>query len=781
MGKKGIRIGLAVTAVAALSVWMSPTSSADNDPCTDPVNEIVEENCLPGTSYETWDLTGPSSAGLQGYSAPFSVAQGGTIQFKVDSAANAAYRIDIYRLGYYGSDGARLWHQIPQHGGTDQGNCPPGTDGLVRCNWSTTDSWAVPANAVSGVYIAHLIGANGENHIPFVVRDDDGRSDLLFQTSDTTWQAYNAYGENSLYTGGPGDDPSRAYKVSYDRPFITRDDLEEDFLFNAEYPMIRWLERSGYDVSYFGGADSDQRAAELVEHRAFLSVGHDEYWSGRQRRNVEAARDAGVDLAFFSGNEVFWKTRWEDGHRTLVSYKDTHANSNIGDASWTGTFRDKRPINPEGPDPENALTGQLFTVNSGTRTIEVPAADGKMRIWRDTAAATLGAGGSLQLGTNTLGYEWDEDVDNGARPPGLVRLSTTDADNVEKLQDEGSTYLRDSATHHLTLYRDTNGTGDDALVFGAGTVQWAWGLDNYHDRPSGSLDRTMQQATANLFADMGVQPATLQTDLIPPSPSTDRTGPEASLNGPATVAVAAGVPETIGGTAADAGGGRVGAVEVSTDGGGSWHPANGRETWSYTWTPGSSGTVTPLVRAADDSGNLGPGTQPPDTGPPPGGDPPGGDPPGGDPPGGNPPGGNPPGANPPGGNPPGGDTTPPGGDDTPRGPGGDTPAGPVRLRVGPARVRVSRAGTVRLRLTCPAGDRACRTRVALRRSGITIATGRATIPAGKSRALVLRLERGMGEIRRRGSLKVKAVATTAGRDDVDAVRTSLKLLRPGRN
>jgi hypothetical protein len=274
---------------------------------------------------------------------------------------------------------------------------------------------------------------------------------------------------------------------------------------------------------------------------------------------------------------------------------------------------------------------------------------------------------------------------------------------------------------------------------------------------------------------MGVQPATLDTALQPAQPSADRTGPTATLNGSGTVAVAAGVPETIGGTAADAGGGRVGAVEVSTDGGASWHPASGRETWSYTWTPSASGSVAPLVRAADDSGNLGPGTQPPDTGPPPGGDPPGGDPPGGDPPGENP--------TPPGGGqtPPDGSPTPPGDGGGQDGPGGDTPGAPVRLGVGPARVRLSRAGTVKLRLTCPPGAAACRTRVALRRSGITIASGRRTIPAGTSRSLVLRLERGAGMVRRRGSLKVTVVATTAGRDDVDQVRAGLRLLRPSRN
>ena len=68
----------------------------------------------------------------------------------------------------------------------------------------------------------------------------------------------------------------------------------EDSLFNAEYPMVRWLEQDGYGVSYFTGVDSDRHGTEIREHRAFLSVGHDEYWSGAQRTNVEAARDAGV-------------------------------------------------------------------------------------------------------------------------------------------------------------------------------------------------------------------------------------------------------------------------------------------------------------------------------------------------------------------------------------------------------------------------------------------------------------------------------------------------------
>ena len=108
-------------------------------------------------------------------------------------------------------------------------------------------------------------------------------------------------------------------------------------MFYAEYPMVRWLEANGYDVTYSSRHRYRSARRELLKnHKVFLSVGHDEYWSGQQRANVEAARDAGVNLAFFSGNEVFWKTRWEpsiDGtatpYRTLVTYKETHANAKI--------------------------------------------------------------------------------------------------------------------------------------------------------------------------------------------------------------------------------------------------------------------------------------------------------------------------------------------------------------------------------------------------------------------------------------------------------------------
>jgi hypothetical protein len=225
-----------------------------------------------------------------------------------------------------------------------------------------------------------------------------------------------------------------------------------------------------------------------------------------------------------------------------------------------------------------------------------------MRFWRNTSIANLAPNATATLPTGTLGYEWDEDLDNGFRPAGLFDLSSTTLDvSGQFLLDYGSTYGGGIATHSLTLYRSTS----KALVFGAGTVQWSWGLDSNHDNGNASPDPNMQQATVNLFADMGIQPATLQPGLVPASASTDAIAPTSQIAAPASGSnVPIANPVTISGTASDTGGGVVGGIEVSTDRGTTWHPATGFQNWTYTWTPNALGTVTVKSRAVDDSGNL---------------------------------------------------------------------------------------------------------------------------------------------------------------------------------
>jgi hypothetical protein len=586
------------------------------------LNPIVQENMLEGNPESEWGIDGAGSDNIEGFATNISVNHGDTVSFKINTDSTH-YRVDIYRIGYYGGDGARKVASFEKNLAAPQIQPVPLFDPELRLvdagNWNVSATWEIPDDAVSGVYFAKLTrldGEFGQNIIPFIVRDDENASDITFQTSDTTWQAYNWWGGYNFYGGVDGGlHAGRSYAVSYNRPIITRGGGlaagPQDFIFSVEYPAIRWLEQNGYNVNYISGVDTARDGAQLLNTNVFLSVGHDEYWSADQRANVEAARDAGVNLMFWGGNNMYWQTRWETSidasgtpYRTLVSYKETWSLEDIDIGHTTSTWRD--PVYGAG-QPENAVMGTIFTVDSyRLDTITVPYDLSNFRFWTNTEVADLQPGQVYSLTPNLLGYEWDSDLDNGHRPAGLINLSQTTVDVQQMLLDYGNTVGDGTASHALTLYRAPSG----ALVFGAGTVYWAWGLDDNHDLETTPVDRNVQQAMVNLFAEMGVQPDTLMASLAVAAQTTDHSAPTSTITIPtAGQTYHAYDPITITGTAVDSGGGRVAVVEVSTDNGATWRRATGYENWTYTWTPIAGGSYTIKSRSVDDSVNLeAPGT-----------------------------------------------------------------------------------------------------------------------------------------------------------------------------
>ena len=180
---------------------------------------IVQENQLTGTPPSQWDIVnGAGTPTLLGFSTDISVNVGQTVFFKINDTALAPYQIDIYRMGYYQGNGARLVTTVSSSQTTRTVQpaplSDPNTGEVDAGNWSVSASWAVPADATSGIYFANLVREDTGNasRIIFVVRNDASHSQILFQTSDSTWQAYNtwgtgspwgnnSFGGNSLYQG----------------------------------------------------------------------------------------------------------------------------------------------------------------------------------------------------------------------------------------------------------------------------------------------------------------------------------------------------------------------------------------------------------------------------------------------------------------------------------------------------------------------------------------------------------------------------------------------------
>ncbi len=172
----------AVVVLGFLLVLGLDVGTAQAAPCDAPIqNEIVCENSKPGDPPSEWDVSGAGDSNIQGFATDISVNQGADRRLQGRHRRSSDYRLDIYRMGYYGGDGARKVATVePSACAAPE---PAGLPRRTRPAWSTaatgplSASWDVPADAVSGIYFAKLVredGTDGASHIVFVVRDDDG-------------------------------------------------------------------------------------------------------------------------------------------------------------------------------------------------------------------------------------------------------------------------------------------------------------------------------------------------------------------------------------------------------------------------------------------------------------------------------------------------------------------------------------------------------------------------------------------------------------------------------
>jgi Domain of unknown function (DUF4082)/Bacterial Ig-like domain len=486
-------------------------------------NYVVVENCRPGDT--TWRVTNPG--GISGFATATSINKGESVDVKVDSAGS--FRMEVYRTGYYGGKLGRLFSTSLGLAATPQPACTEeASTGLVDCsNWSVSAKLTTTQSWPSGVYLLRLVRTdnNSDTQVLLAIRDDARPSDLLYGVGFSTYQAYNNYGGRSLYNWNSWGDSTvsgaaRAVKVSFNRPFVQPNFASHDWYTWTDLPFVSWMERSGYSVTYTSNTDLERHAERVRDHRAYIMAGHDEYWSAGMRSALEQGRNAGTSILSPSGNAIYWKVRFENSptggqDRVMVCYKSTQSGGPDPSGIPTGTWRDPAGAN----NPENALLGSMYVGDNdyGYSPLVVSAAQGADPIWRYTPVASSG---SPSLGTNLVGWEWDARVSNGREPAGVKVVASRTMSGLI-LQDAGAVYADGSATVQSVKYLAPSG----ALVFNAGTNNWSLGLGD-GDGGLYEPDSTIQQATTNIIADMGVQPETppagIQLDANNPPTVTSR-------------------------------------------------------------------------------------------------------------------------------------------------------------------------------------------------------------------------------------------------------------------
>jgi hypothetical protein len=447
---------------------------------------VTVENRRPGTSGWRIAHEGPHQA-IQGWADHVSATAGDRVRLYVSTTARR-FQVKAYRMGWYGGLGGRLVWRSRQLPGRRQPppTLTPGTN-MVATHWHPSTTITIDPAWPPGDYLLKLVAATGQRYVPLTIRDDHSHAALLVQNAVTTWQAYNRWGGRNLYVGPGGSLATRSRVVSFDRPYDAAAGAG-DFLGN-EYPLVRLVERLGLDATYWTDLDLHQHPQWLLGHRALVSLGHDEYWSTRMRRGAEAARGAGVNLAFLGANAVYRHIRLQPSptgrDREEVNYKPW---SSGDDPAWrtdpaevTTDWR-RPPLN----DPESRLLGAQYECNP-TFAAGVVAQPSSWLL----AGTGVRAGARLP---GLVGDEYDRVQPGAPRPPGVQVLLHS------PVRCRGRASFADT-----TWYTTTSGAG----VFDAGTGSWVCQLELAcaKARRSAVTARVVRVVTTNLLRRLAAGPA----------------------------------------------------------------------------------------------------------------------------------------------------------------------------------------------------------------------------------------------------------------------------------
>ncbi len=357
---------------------------------------IAAENQLPGTT--AWMIKGaPSTGTIDGFADRNYVANGDTFGLYVSTTA-PSFHVVAYRMGWYRGAGAREIWSSGEFRGVLQPACPViAATNTVECsNWSKGLSVTINSGWPPGDYLLKLVGSGNEQaYVPMTLWDPASHAAYLVVNRSMTEQGWDTYGGYDFYQGlGPclldhySYPPcNRARVVSLDRPYVAGNG-SSDFLDN-EYPLIRWMERRGLDVTYATDITLDEHPAFAAQHRAWLSLDHDETWTYNELRAAKtAAATAGTNIVFFSGAAIVRHARLQASplgpDREIVDYRNAAEDPArlLGDPHQvTGNSWDQA---------QTAFTGEMYSglIPPGKPQVPLVVADGSSWLFKGTGLQT---------------------------------------------------------------------------------------------------------------------------------------------------------------------------------------------------------------------------------------------------------------------------------------------------------------------------------------------------------------------------------------------------------
>jgi hypothetical protein len=477
---------------------------------------IIAENRLPGTT--AWQIAGPSAPGfIEGYAGVSYASVGTNVHLYVSTDA-PQFHVVAYRMGWYQGTGARAVWSSSEVPGRLQPGCPVAPlINMVSCDgWTSSLTMLVTGAFAPGDYLLKLIGSgNQQSYALLTVWDPTSTSTYVIMSRSLTEEAWNTYGGFSFYQGegpclldaNPYPVCNRARVVSFDRPFAEGNG-SSDFLSN-EYPLVRYAEENGLDVTYASDVTVDAQPSLLLQHRALVSLGHDEVWTYRERVAAQTALAHGVNMAFLSAAALVRHGRLQPSplgaNREEVDYRDGSEdplNGHGNPLEVTGNTWSSPPASW----PGSGFVGELYSGYTDPGALPVPfvVADASNWIFQGTG---LHNGSSIP---SAIDSDFDHAYPAGPMPANLQILAHSPVPLSVAYTNQGK--WGPNTYSDMTYYTDPTSKGG---VLDTGDNNWINAMTPCIPASAACPSGAISAMTGNVLRLFGQGPAGVTEPSVP--------------------------------------------------------------------------------------------------------------------------------------------------------------------------------------------------------------------------------------------------------------------------
>jgi hypothetical protein len=294
---------------------------------------------LPGPPYHFRLL----ADGLVGYAWPKAVRSGENAEFRVHSVE--PYKVELWYygwekklirgLGWHDEHGPRATMQITPDGDYTRTGAAFNSVGYT----SPVHQQTVEAPGRAGLYYFHSSTRSGACFtFPWIVAPARPHAPVAVLASNITWNAYNSFGGRSNYIQAGELEPTPTVNarqelkrytdaahqtwgcpsyapLAFDRPEpINHIDPVERItdpiegraachVAPAEWRLLGWLEREGFDCDVYAETQLDSGVLDLAAYRVLILSTHPEYWTMRMYDTVKQwVFEEGGRLMYLGGN-----------------------------------------------------------------------------------------------------------------------------------------------------------------------------------------------------------------------------------------------------------------------------------------------------------------------------------------------------------------------------------------------------------------------------------------------------------------------------------------------